>query len=414
MNDIPPDAAAPDRSLNLTRRAGRYVQQSTGYRAYMPEPLPPNPPVRYDGDGELQRLLSDADRDLARLDALATLLPNPDLFVAMYVKQEAVLSSQIEGTQSTLEDVLAFEADHPAADRPHDVGEVVNYVRAMNHGIKRLDEDQFPLSLRLIREIHLELMRGAGHVRGQEKSPGEFRISQNWIGGSSPANAAFVPPPAHAVMDALGAFERFIHEHTHDVPVLIRCALAHAQFETIQPFLDGNGRVGRLLITFMLVEAKVLTLPLLYLSIYLKANRSEYYDRLMNVRLKGDWEGWLRFFLRGVSDTARLASDTGRKILALREQHRGQFLRNAYALILFDSLFERPYLDVRQAAAVMQCSFVKANKVVREMEAVGILQEITGNARNRVFRYQPYLALFEAQTGAMPSNDAAAPLGQNR
>lgn len=411
MDDLPPDAALSDRPFDPAQRAGRYVQQPTGYRAYMPEPLPPNPPVRYDGDGELQRLLSDADRDLARLDALATLLPNPDLFVAMYVKQEAVLSSQIEGTQSTLEDVLAFEAEHSVDNRPNDVGEVVNYVRAMNHGIKRLEEDQFPLSLRLIREIHGELMRG---VRGQEKSPGEFRISQNWIGGSSPANAAFVPPPAHAVMDALGAFERFIHEHAHDVPVLVRCALAHAQFETIHPFLDGNGRVGRLLITFMLVEAKVLTLPLLYLSIYLKANRSEYYDRLMAVRMKGDWEGWLRFFLRGVSDTARLASETSRKILALREQHRNALAKNANAIRLLDSLFERPYVDVKQAAEVMCCSFVTAGKVVREMESAGILSEITGNARNRVFRYQPYLALFEGQTGAAPTNDAAAPLGQNR
>ena len=410
MHAIPPDAAAPERAIDLTRRAGRYVQQPTGYRAYLPEPLPPNPPVRYDGDGELQRLLSDADRDLARLDALASLLPNPDLFVAMYVKQEAVLSSQIEGTQSTLEDVLAFEAAHPSANRANDVGEVVNYVRAMNHGIKRLEEDRFPLSLRLIREIHGELMRGVGHARGQEKSPGEFRTSQNWIGGSSPANAAFVPPPAHALMEALGAFERFIHEHTHDVPVLIRCALAHAQFETIHPFLDGNGRVGRLLITFMLVEAKVLTLPLLYLSIYLKANRSEYYDRLMAVRMKGDWEGWLRFFLRGVSDTAHLASDTGRKILALREAHRGQLLRNAYALTLLDSLFERPYVAVKQAATLMQCSFVKANKVVREMQSAGILQETTGNARNRVFRYQPYLALFENQTGTTPTHDGPARL----
>lgn len=391
------------------RRAGRYVQQPTGYRAYIPEPLPPNPPIRYDNDGELQRLLSDADRDLARLDALATLLPNPDLFVAMYVKQEAVLSSQIEGTQSTLEDVLAFEAEHTPDHRPNDVGEVVNYVRAMNHGIKRLEEDQFPLSLRLMREIHTELMRG---VRGQEKSPGEFRTSQNWIGGSSPANAAFVPPPAHVVMDALGAFERFIHDHAHDTPVLVRCALAHAQFETIHPFLDGNGRVGRLLITFMLVEAKVLTLPLLYLSIYLKANRSEYYDRLMNVRMKGDWEGWLRFFLRGVSDTARLATETGRKILAMRETQRNLFSRNTYALALLDSLFAKPYVDVKQAATIMACSFVKANNVVRELETAGILQEITGNARNRVFRYQPFLAVFEQQNASASTFEPAAARGR--
>ena len=389
--------SAPDSlstSLDIAQRAGRYIQQPTGYRAFMPEPLPPNPPVAW--DGEMQRLLSDADRDLARLDALAALLPNPDLFVAMYVKQEAVLSSQIEGTQSTLEDVLAFEAEHATDRQPHDVAEVVNYVRAMNYGIRRLDE--LPLSLRLIKEIHAELMRGAGHVRGQEKSPGEFRVSQNWIGGASPTNAAFVPPPAYALMETLGAFERFIHEHTHDVPVLVRCALAHAQFETIHPFLDGNGRVGRLLITFMLVEAKALSLPLLYLSIYLKANRSEYYDRLMNVRLKGDWEGWVKFFLRGVSETARLASDTGRDIIRLRDAHRARFAKNANALTLLDTLFVRTHVDIKQAAAVMKCSFVTASRIVAELVAAGVLKEITGQSRNRVFRYEPYLQLFERQT----------------
>ncbi len=389
LPDPAPDSSPA--SPEVVLRAGRYIQQPTGYRAFMPEPLPPDPPVTW--DGEMQRLLSDADRDLARLDALAALLPNPDLFVAMYVKQEAVLSSQIEGTQSTLEDVLAFEAEHATDRQPHDVAEVVNYVRAMSYGIRRLDE--LPLSLRLIKEIHAELMRG---VRGQEKSPGEFRISQNWIGGASPSNAAFVPPPAYALMDTLGAFERFIHEHTHDVPVLVRCALAHAQFETIHPFLDGNGRVGRLLITFMLVEAKALSLPLLYLSIYLKANRTEYYDRLMAVRMKGDWEGWVKFFLRGVSETARLASDTGRDIIRLRDAHRARFAKNANALTLLDTLFVRTHVDIKQAAAVMSCSFVTAGRIVAEMVAAGVLTEITGQSRNRVFRYEPYLKLFERQT----------------
>jgi Fic family protein len=275
-------------------RAGRVVKQPTGYRAFLPEPLPPNPALKY--DGELQRLLSDADRNLARLDALATLLPNPDLFVAMYVKQEAVLSSQIEGTQSTLEDVLAFEAEHGNSNngnnRPKDVSEVVNYVRAMNHGIERLEKDEFPLSLRLIREIHAELMQG---VRGQERTPSEFGTTQNWIGsqGANLNTASFVPPPAHLLMNCLGAFEHFIHQHRDDIPLLIRCALAHAQFETIHPFLDGNGRVGRLLITFMLVEAKALTKPLLYLSVFLKEHRAEYYDRLTAVRANGDRDGML-------------------------------------------------------------------------------------------------------------------------
>jgi Fic family protein len=388
-----PDPGEPA-ALPLAFRAGRIVKQPTGYRAFLPEPLPPNPPLNY--DGELLRLLSDADRNLARLDALATLLPNPDLFVAMYVKQEAVLSSQIEGTQSTLEDVLAYEAEHGLGSQPRDVSEVVNYVRAMNHGISRLEKDAFPLSLRLIREIHAELMHG---VRGQERTPGEFRTSQNWIGskGATLNNASFVPPPAHAVMACLGAFENFIHDYRGTVPILVRCALAHAQFETIHPFLDGNGRVGRLLITFMLVEAKVLAKPLLYLSVFLKEHRAEYYDRLTAVRANGDWEGWVKFFLKGVSETARLASDTGGKIIKLREQHRAILSKNIHGLALLDTLFERPHLDIKRASEIMQCSIVTAGKVVRDLQSNGLLAETTGQARNRVFRYEPYLALFENQ-----------------
>jgi Fic family protein len=373
-------------------RAGKSVQQPNGYRAFLPVPLPPAPPLEI--SGTLLRLLSDADRDLAKLAALAELLPNPNLFVAMYVKQEAVLSSQIEGTQSTLQDVLAFDADQTPTGKPRDVEEVVNYVRAMKHGLARLRED-FPLSLRLIREIHAELMRG---VRGQERTPGEFRTSQNWIGGSSPANAIFVPPPAHEVMNCLGAFEHFLHHHREDTPVLIRCALAHAQFETIHPFLDGNGRVGRLLITFMLCEAQVLAQPLLYLSIYLKAHRLEYYDRLTAVRQRGDWEGWVKFFLRGVSETARLAAATGRDILAMREAHRAQFDFDSYALQLLEMLIQQPLINVAQAQKVLQCTHTRASKAIQLLQKAGLLEELTGQVRNRVFQYQPYLALFENQT----------------
>lgn len=374
-------------------RAGYYVAQPSGYRAFYPAPLPPSAGLAI--SGELLRLLSDADRDLAKLSALAELLPNPELFVAMYVKQEAVLSSQIEGTQSTLQDLIAFDADHDSgvASAARDVGEVVNYVRAMNHGLNRLREE-FPLSLRLIGEIHGELMQG---VRGQERAPGEFRTSQNWIAGTSPANAMFVPPPAHEVMNCLGAFENFLHSHRDDTPVLIRCALAHAQFETIHPFLDGNGRVGRLLITFMLCEAKVLTQPLLYLSLYLKAYRMEYYDRLMAVRLRGDWEGWVKFFLRGVSETARLAATTGREILAMREQHRARFAKSANALTLLDTLLKQPQINVKRAEKILGCTYATANKVVTDLEKAGLIVELTGQARNRVFQYQPYLALFEHQ-----------------
>ena len=370
-------------------RAGRYISQLSGYQAYHPAPLPPIPPLAI--EGELLRLLSDADRALARLDAVSTFLPNPDLFVATYVRHEAVLSSQIEGTQSTLEDVLAYEADATHNRAPKDVNEVVNYVRAMNHGLRRLAE--LPLSLRLLREIHKELMQ---NVRGSERTPGEFRISQNWIGspGSTLKNAAFVPPPAHELMNFLGDLEKFLHEHKVDTPLLIQCGLAHAQFETIHPFLDGNGRVGRLLITLMLCEAKALTRPLLYLSHYLKANRTEYYERLTAIRLHGDWEGWLRFFLRGVAQVSMQASETARNIIALREKQRAQYATNANALKLIDALFERPFVTVTQCSEILGVSFITANKLVAQFEKSGVLNEVTGGDRNRVFRFQPFLALF--------------------
>ena len=374
-------------------RAGRYISQPTGYRAFYPQPLPPVPSVAI--EGELLRLLSDADRALARLDAVSTFLPNPDLFVAMYVRQEAVLSSQIEGTQSTLEDVLAYEANATHNKAPKDVEEVVNYVRAMNHGLKRLPE--LPLSLRLLREIHKELMH---NVRGAERTPGEFRTSQNWIGppGSTLATAAFVPPPAHELMQFLGDFETFIHAHKVDTPLLIQCGLAHAQFETIHPFLDGNGRVGRLLIALMLCEANALARPLLYLSHYLKANRAEYYDRLTAIRERGDWEGWLRFFLRGVAEVSLQANETARRIIAMRETQRAIFAANANALKLIDALFERPIVNVKQTSEILGVSYVTANALVAKLEKAGLLKEVTSWGRNRVFRFQAYLALFSSES----------------
>lgn len=376
------------------RRAGRYISQTTGYKAFFPEPLPPVPDIEF--DGELRTLLSNADRDIGRLDAIATLLPNPDLFVAMYVRHEAVLSSQIEGTQSTLEDVLAYEAEATHNDTPKDVEEVVNYVRAMNHGLRRLDAD-FPLSLRLIREIHGELMQ---KVRGGEKSPGEFRASQNWIGGkgSTLATALFVPPPPHELMNALGAFETFLHEGRATVPLLVRCGLAHAQFETIHPFLDGNGRVGRLLITLMLCEGEALTRPLLYLSVFLKAHRAEYYDRLTAIRTHGHWEPWLKFFLRGVSVTARAASRTAHDIVTLRETHRAAVVKNAKALKLLDHLFKQPLVSPKRIAELVGCSHPTAVKLALDMQARGWLKEVTGFERNRAYRYQPYMDLFNRET----------------
>ena len=312
-------------------RAGQFVRQIEGYTAFIPAPLPPDPPPAL--DGETIKLLSQADWALGRLDGVTSILPNPDLFVAMFVRQEAVLSSQIEGTQSTLEDVLQFEAE-TGADVPKDIGDVVNYVAAMNYGLTRLNE--LPLCLRLIREIHERLLRGA---RGGEKTPGEFRRTQNWIGppGCSLATALFVPPPVHAMHAALADLERFLHD-TLAFPVLVHCALAHAQFETIHPFIDGNGRIGRLLITFLLCQREILHRPLLYLSSYLKAHRAEYYDRLTAIRLSGDWEGWIRFFLRGVFEVSQAASATARKILELRDEHRQRVKHPA----LLDYLFEQP------------------------------------------------------------------------
>lgn len=382
------------------RRAGTTIRQREGYAAFIPAPLPPDPPLNV--DDRLMRLLSDADSALGRLDGITTILPNPDLFVAMYVKQEAVFSSQIEGTQSTLEDVLEYEAGPAREKRPKDVEEVVNYVRAMNHGLQALNE--LPLSLRLIRQIHAELMKG---VRGGERTPGEFRRSQNWIGppGCSLADAQFVPPPPHAMKQALGQLETFLHNRA-TLPVLIHCGLAHAQFETIHPFLDGNGRMGRLLITFLLCEQRVLHKPLLYLSYFLKAHRAEYYDRLMAVRNAGDWEGWLRFFLRGVYAVSTTSTETARSILDMRERHRvhiaDRLSNSANALKLLDYLFQRPMVTAGEAKQVMDVSYVTASNVIGKMEEAGLLKEVTGQKRNKVYRYEPYIALFNQQALALP------------
>ena len=371
--------------MDVPMRAGRFVRQLEGYSAFVPAPLPPDPPLNL--DGRAINLLSKADRALGRLDGVTSILPNPDLFVAMFVKQEAVLSSQIEGTQSTLEDVLQFEADMEA-DLPKDINEVVNYVNAMNHGLKRLEN--LPICLRLIGEIHEHLLRG---VRGGDKTPGEFRRTQNWIGpmGCGLSTAIFVPPPVHAMLPALGDLERFLHD-AKSYPDLIHCALVHAQFETIHPFIDGNGRVGRLLVTFLLCQREILSRPLLYLSSYLKANRDEYYDRLTAIRRSGDWEGWINFFLRGVFEVSQAATATARKILTLREEHRERVKQPA----LLDYLFEQPIVSIQMVQDRLVCTPPTAGKYVEQFVEVGILRETTGNQRNRRYRYDPYLALFES------------------
>lgn len=379
-------------------RAGTYQRQPTGYRAFVPTKLPPTPPVRF--EGKLQGLLSRADRALGRLDGSVETLPNPDLFVFMYVRKEAVLSSQIEGTQSSLQDLLAAEAQMlDGENAPRDVDEVINYVAAMNAGLARLSE--LPVSVRLIREIHERLMRD---VRGSRLIPGELRRSQNWIGpqGSTLNDATFVPPPPDVVPEALSDLEQFLHEED-EIPQLVKIGLAHVQFETIHPFLDGNGRVGRLLITFLLTERAILHKPVLYLSHYFKRHRQEYYERLQAVRDEGRWEEWLEFFLKGVIEVSGEAVDTARRILALREEHRlaitrelGRGAGNGHKVL--ESLFDRPILSVKDVEDLTGVTFTAANRLVQKLEKLGILVEATGYARNRRFRYQPYVGLFSGGT----------------
>lgn len=373
-------------------RAGQFVEQSGGFEAFIPKPLPPDPPLELDDD--LLALLSSADIALGRLDGIVKVVPDPDFFVAMYVRREAVLSSQIEGTQSTLEDLLEVELEPERVDRFVDVEDIVNYVHAMNYGLARLDS--LPLSLRLIREIHGELLQGG---RGSHATPGEFRSTQNWIGpaGATLRSASFVPPPVPEMRDALGHFEKFLHSG-QERPALLDVGLAHAQFESIHPFLDGNGRVGRLLITFLLVHRNVLRRPMLYLSYFFKLHRTEYYDRLTAIRRRGDWEGWMRFFLQGVVVTANEAVDTAERIFDLRERHRSLVIESGVGpngLKLLSKLFIQPLTNVNRVAASVEVSFPTANRLVSKFEELGILTETTGQRRSRVFRYGPYLRLFE-------------------
>jgi Fic family protein len=377
-------------------RAGRYVQQPTGYRAFLPAPLPPNPPLRMD---ELQAPLAEASHALGRLDGSVLTLPDPDLFVLMYVRKEAVLSSQIEGTQSSLQDLLEAEARIFSPERPADVREVINYVHAMNYGLERLAT--LPVSVRLIREIHERLLKG---VRGSRLTPGELRRSQNWIGpaGCTLNEATFVPPPPEVVPQALSDLERFLHSKD-DLPVLIKIGLAHAQFETIHPFLDGNGRVGRLLITFLLCERGILHKPVLYLSHYFKRHRQEYYDRLQAVRDAGDWEGWLGFFLRGMTDVSAQATETARRILALRERWREQITQSfgraaGNGLKVLEQLFRTPIINVKKVQTITKTEFPAANQLVQRLVQLGVLKEVTGQARNRQFRFEEYVQLFAEDT----------------
>ena len=345
--------------------------------------------------------ISRADRALGRLDGSIQTLPNPDLFIFMYVRKEAVLSSQIEGTQSSLNDVLEAEARIFDAERRHDVAEVLNYVEAMNHGLARLRE--LPFSVRLIREIHERLMHG---VRGRERQPGEIRQSQNWIGpsGCTLAEARFVPPPPDQVQSCLGALEKFYHDDRLEMPALIKIGLAHAQFETIHPFLDGNGRVGRLLITFMLCQRDILIYPVLYLSHFFRAHQQRYYALLQGTRDEGDWESWLTFFLDGVAQVSNEATETARRIVELRESHRDlvqtSFGRAAgNGLSVLEHLYERPIVQINDIKGLLDITHSGARGLVDRFVEAGLLFEMPGRRRNRRFRYGPYIDLFAEPPG---------------
>lgn len=393
-------------------RAGRYIIQQPGsYRAFIPAPLPPKPAIRM--DAPMQALLSRADQAIGRLDGVIQTLPNADLFIYMYVRHEAVLSSQIEGSQSTLQDLLAIELEPERLGLPDDVEEVVNYVRAMNFGLERLVD--MPLSLSLMCEIHSQLLQSG---RGSQKRPGEFRQEQNWLGEENApiTRATFIPPPPYEMKQALHDFELYLHRE-RQLPDLVHVGLAHAQFETIHPFLDGNGRVGRLLITFLLVYRGVLHRPLLYLSLFLKRHRAEYYDRLMAIREDGDWEDWMRFFLRGVVETSTDATTTARAILELRDRHRDLMQeKNAgiNGLRLLESLYTRPLVHVKAASADLGVHYVTASKLIERFQDLGLLVEITGRKRDRIFSYKPYLDLFRDEPildRAVPFETTAVPEG---
>ena len=378
---------------------GRYEITAVGgerVRAFVPAPLPPRPALAL--GGPLQQALEQAHLALGRLDALSTLLPDTGLFLYAYVRKEAVLSSLIEGTQSSLSDLLLFELDEAPGVPLDDVVEVSNYVAALHHGLRRL-RGGFPLSNRLIREIHgVLLSRG----RGSGKTPGEFRRSQNWIGGTHPGDAVFVPPPHSAVPDCMGDLERFLHAADDGLPALLRAALAHVQFETIHPFLDGNGRVGRLLITFLLCHAGVLREPLLYLSLYFKQRRREYYRLLGEVRTHGDWEAWLTFFCEGVRETAEGAVATSQRLAALFRADRERIVpagrRAGSMLRVHDALSARPVTSLPDIVRKTGLTAPTAGAAMEALVSLGVAREITGRRRNRVFAYDGYVAILNEGT----------------
>ena len=383
-------------------RLCRVIETRTGderVRSLVPPPLPPVPPVDLSG---LLAVHDEANRALGRLDGMTSMLPDPDLFLYMYVRKEAVLSSQIEGTQSYLSDLLLFENEAAPGVPMSDVQEVSNYVAAMRHGLERLKEG-FPLSLRLIREMHGVLLSKG---RGATKLPGEFRVSQNWIGGTRPGNAIFVPPPVSELDGCLDAFEKYLHAESPDLPLLVRAGLAHVQFENIHPFLDGNGRIGRLLNTLLLCEAGVIREPILYLSLFFKTHRQTYYDLLQRVRQTGDWEAWLGFFLEGIVTTANQAAEAAKHILRLSSDDRKRIEAlgrpAGSALRLHQLLLERPILSATIAARRLTLSLPTVRSSINHLLALGVLSEITGRRRDQQYAYSAYLAILSEGTEPLP------------
>ena len=385
----------------MERVSGEYVPGSLAgsrYRAFVPASLPPDPEL--DFDASLVARLERATQELGRLDGAARTLPRPELFLYHYVRKEALLSSQIEGTQSSLSDLLLFELEELPGVPVDDVEEVSNYIAALNHGLARMREG-FPLSLRLIREMHEVLLRGG---RGAKQTPGEFRRIQNWVGGRSPATASFVPPPPNRLDECLAAFERFLHVPGEHMPSLVKAALAHHQFETIHPFLDGNGRLGRLLITLVLCADGVLAQPILYLSLFFKTRRADYYEQLDRVRKTGDWEAWLAFFLEGVEQVSREGVETAQRILALFDSDRPRLKslgRTASrATRVFDAFTRSPLLSVAQIARQEVLAPLTVRKAIADLEGLDLLVEITGQRRNRVWLYRAYYDILSE--GAAP------------
>jgi cell filamentation protein, protein adenylyltransferase len=387
LSKVAPPASASD-------RAGHWVRQQAGpdgFAAFIPAPLPPNPPLEF--TAELQRLSEAAGRALGRLEGVSKSL-DPDRLLYVYIRKEAVLSSAIEGTQSTLSDLLRYEADGVPGTPLDEVAEVSRYVAALQYGMKRIRSGKLPLSLRLIREMHDVLMKGG---RGGTRAPGEFRRTQNWVGGSRPGNARYVPPPPHEMLAALDNLERFLHDQYDFTPPIIKAGLAHAQFETIHPFLDGNGRIGRLLVSLMLVVDGVLSQPFLYLSLYLREHRADYYDALQRIRTHGDWEGWLRFYLIGVEAVATQASDTVTALVTLfdRDRSRIEALGRAApsTLRVYDVLRRRVVVSITGAAKEAHVTWPTARAALERLEELKVAKESTGGRRDRLYTYGRQLAI---------------------